>query len=107
MNNIHSVYMIAVMSVVTIVIRVLPFVIFSGRETPKYITYLGQVLPSAIIGMLVVYCLKDISLLQTPYGVPELLACVFVVLLHIWKRNTLISIGSGTIFYMLLIQLVF
>lgn len=107
MNNIHSVYMIAVMSVVTIVIRVLPFVIFSGRETPKYITYLGQVLPSAIIGMLVVYCLEDISLLQTPYGVPELLACVFVVLLHIWKRNTLISIGSGTIFYMLLIQLVF
>ena len=71
------------------------------------IEYLGTVLPCAIMGMLVVYCLKDISFLRSPYGLPELIACCVVAALHVWKRNSLLSIGGGTVCYMLLIQLVF
>ena len=98
--------LIAVMALVTMLLRFLPFLIFRN-ETPAYITYLGKVLPSAIIGMLVIYCLKDTSFLAYPHGLPEIIASVFVVVLQIWKRNSLISILSGTVVYMLLIQLVF
>ena len=98
--------LIAVMALVTMLLRFLPFLIFRD-ETPAYITYLGKVLPSAIIGMLVIYCLKDTSFLAYPHGLPEIIASLFVVVLQIWKRNSLISILSGTIVYMLLIQLVF
>ena len=98
--------LIAVMALVTILLRFLPFLIFRD-ETPAYITYLGKVLPPAIIGMLVIYCLKDTSFLAYPHGLPEIIASVFVVILQIWKRNSLISILSGTVVYMLLIQLVF
>ena len=98
--------LIAVMALVTMLLRFLPFLIFRN-ETPAYITYLGKVLPSAIIGMLVIYCLKDTSFLSYPHGLPEIIASVFVVVLQIWKRNSLISILSGTVVYMLLIQLVF
>lgn len=108
MPNLHSAILIAIMSLVTIAIRFLPFLVFGeNRKTPEIITYLGKVLPYAIMAMLVVYCLKDISFAATPYGLPELLACAAVVLLHLWKRNTLLSIGGGTICYMLLVQLVF
>ncbi len=69
--------------------------------------YLGQVLPAAIIGMLVVYCLKDTKFLSAPFGVPELVAGLLVVGLHVWKRNILLSILAGTVAYMLLTQLVF
>lgn len=104
----HSFMLIAVISAVTLLIRFLPFLVFhSGRETPRYILYLGQVLPYAIIGMLVVYCLKNIKILASPYGLPELLALGLVMVLHLWKRNTLVSIGTGTVFYMFLIQKVF
>lgn len=104
----HSLLLIAVISAVTLLIRFLPFFIFpSGRETPRYILYLGMVLPYAIIGMLVVYCLKNIKILTSPYGLPELLALGLVAGLHLWKRNTLVSIGTGTVFYMLLVQRVF
>ena len=96
--------LIAVMALVTILLRFLPFLIFRD-ETPAYITYLGKVLPPAIIGMLVIYCLKDTSFLAYPHGLPEIIASVFVVILQIWKRNSLISILSGTVVYML--QLVF
>ena len=98
--------LIAVMALVTMLLRFLPFLIFRD-ETPAYITYLGKVLPPAIIGMLVIYCLKDTSFLAYPHGLPEIIASVFVVILQIWKRNSLISILSGTVVYMLLIQLVF
>lgn len=104
----HSAALIAVMSLVTIGLRFIPFWIFGeNRQTPPLITYLGQVLPYAIMGMLVVYCLKGASFTAAPYALPELLGCAAVVLLHLWKRNTLLSIGGGTVCYMLLIQLVF
>ena len=71
------------------------------------ILYLGKVLPCAVMGMLVVYCLKDVAFLQAPFGLPELIGIVVVALLHLWKRNSLLSIGVGTVAYMLLVQFVF
>ena len=104
----HSVWIIVVATLVTMATRFLPFLIFgSGRKTPDIITYLGKVLPCAIMGMLVVYCFKDVSFLTFPHGLPELIACVVVALLHVWKRNSLLSIGVGTVFYMALVQLIF
>ena len=108
MDKLHSALIIAVVALVTIGLRFLPFLIFGeNRKTPPIIAYLGQVLPYAIMGMLVVYCLKDVSLTAAPFGVPELIGCAVVALLHLWKRNTLLSIGAGTVCYMLLVQLVF
>ena len=98
--------LVAVMALVTMLTRFLPFLVFR-KETPPYITYLGKVLPPAIIGMLVIYCLKDISLIQAPHGLPELIAAGFVVGLQAWKRNSLVSILAGTLIYMVLVQLVF
>lgn len=104
----HSVWIIVVATLVTMFTRFSPFLIFgSGRKTPDIIVYLGKVLPYAIMGMLVVYCLKDVSFLTAPYGIPEILGCFAVAALHLWKRNTLLSIGAGTVFYMILVQLVF
>lgn len=108
MIDMHAVMVIAVASIVTIALRFLPFIIFSGdRKTPAVVTYLGKVLPYAIMGMLVVFCLKNVSIVDAPHGIPEFVACVLVAVLHIWKRNTLISIVSGTVCYMFLIQVVF
>lgn len=104
----HSILMIVVITLVTMSTRFLPFLVFGeNRKTPKLITYLGEVLPFAIMGMLVIYCMKDVAFLSAPYGVPEILGCAFVALLHLWKRNSLLSIGVGTVFYMLLVQLIF
>ena len=104
----HSIWIIAVAALVTMATRFLPFLIFRGdKKTPDIIVYLGKVLPYAIMGMLVVYCMKDVAFLSAPYGIPELLGCAVVAGLHLWKRNTLLSIGAGTVFYMLLVQLVF
>ena len=108
MTELHAVLMVAITSSVTILLRFLPFAIFSGsRKTPAYVTYLGKVLPYAIMGMLVVFCLKGVSLTAAPHGIPEAIACALVILLHVWKRNTLISILGGTVCYMVLVQLVF
>ena len=108
MANLHSSLMIAVIALVTAALRFLPFLIFGeNRKTPPLVTYLGQVLPYAIMGMLVVYCLKGVSLTSFPFGIPELLGCAAVTLLHIWKRNSLLSIGVGTVSYMLMVQLIF
>ena len=108
MPNLHSVLLIAVMALVTAGLRFLPFLIFGeNRNTPSLVTYLGQVLPFANMGMLVVYCLKDVSFTAAPFGIPEIVGCAVVTLLHIWKRNTLLSIGAGTLCYMLLVQFVF
>lgn len=108
MNNLSAAAMIAVIALVTAVLRFLPFLIFGeNRETPPLVSYLGQVLPYAIMGMLVVYCLKGIDLTTVPFGIPEAIGCAVVALLHVWKRNTLLSIGAGTVCYMLLVQLVF
>ena len=91
----------------TMVTRFLLFLIFpEGKEPPEFIQYLGKVLPYAVIGLLVIYCLKDVPGSGT-YGIPEFLAIAFIVLLHRWKKNILLSIGGGTVFYMLLVQFVF
>ena len=104
----HDVLLIVVAVLVTAATRFIPFLIFRKKEsTPAIITYLGQVLPCAIMGMLVVYCLKDVSVLRFPYGLPELISCAVVAALHVWKRSSLLSIGGGTVCYMLLVQLVF
>ena len=108
MTDTHAVLTIAVCAVVTAALRFLPFVIFGeNRKTPEVITYLGKVLPFAIMGMLVGYCLKAISFPGAPFGIPEILGGVAVAGLHVWKRNTLLSIGVGTVVYMLLVQFVF
>ena len=108
MPDLHSALMICVIALVTAALRFLPFLIFrENRKTPPLISYLGQVLPYAIMGMLVIYCLKGVSFAAFPFGIPEMIGCLVVVLLHIWKRNTLLSIGAGTVCYMLLVQLVF
>lgn len=104
--DIHAAILILIMALVTWLLRFLPFLIFR-KSTPPYILYLGKVLPSAIIGMLVVYCLKDTDIAAPSFGLPEFISGISVVLLQIWKRNSLISILSGTILYMLLIQFVF
>lgn len=106
MNAAYSALLVAVMSVVTILLRAAPFLVFK-KKTPAYVMYLGRVLPAAIIGLLVVYCLKDTKLLSAPYGAPELIAGLLVVGVHAWKRNTLLSILAGTAVYMFLTQLVF
>ncbi len=92
----------------TMMTRFIPFIIFpSGRPTPSYVQYLGKVLPSAALGLLVVYSIKDVEFLSGNYGVPELISIVLVALLHIWKRNMFLSIASGTFAYMFLIQFLF
>ncbi|MBR0466248.1 MAG: AzlD domain-containing protein [Clostridia bacterium] len=100
--------LIIIMAGVTALLRFLPFLFFSGkRETPKYIVYLGEVLPQAIIGMLIVYCLRLTDFTTKPFGLPEIIAVVFVVVLQAVKRNSLLSVLGGTAVYMLLLQLVF
>ena len=92
----------------TMATRFLPFLIFpAGKPTPPFVRYLGKILPAAALGMLVVYSLKDVNLLASPHGLPELLAVAVVVGLHMWKKQMLLSIAGGTIFYMLLVQFVF
>lgn len=108
MTEIQAMWAVAIMAAVTMLIRFIPFVVFGGkRKTPAVITYLGTVLPYAIMGMLVVYCLKGISFAETKSFVPELIAGAVVVLSYVWKKNTLLSIVGGTVCYMLLVQLVF
>lgn len=99
---------IAMYVVGTMLTRFLPFLVFrSKRPTPRYIQYLGRVLPGAIFAMLIIYCLRDVSLLQGSHGLPELIAIAVTVGLHLWKRQMLLSIAGGTICYMLLVQFIF
>lgn len=99
---------ILAVSLGTMLMRFLPFIIFpAGKPTPKFIQYLGKVLPGAIFGMLVVYCLKDVSILGGTHGIPELIAIAVVVALHLWKKQMILSMAGGTIVYMLLVQFVF
>ena len=106
--DLQAFIMILIMAGVTFFIRGLPFLLFPGnKKTPAYIMYLGKVLPFAIIGMLVVYCFKNVYVVAAPFGIPELIALVVIVILHVWKRNTLVSIGGGTLLYMFLVQVLF
>lgn len=108
MPEIREIEIVAAMAVGTMVTRFLPFILFpQGKEMPRYITYLGRVLPYATMSLLVVYCLKGTIVTAWPFGIPEILACITVSLLHIWKKNSLLSIGGGTLLYMLLVQTVF
>jgi len=92
----------------TLITRFLPFLIFSGKkETPKFVQYLGKALPSAIFALLIVYCLKDVSILGGSHGIPEAISIALVVALHLWKRQILLSIAGGTFCYMMLVQFVF
>ena len=99
---------IAMVVLGTLLTRFLPFLIFpAGKPTPKYIQYLGKVLPIAMFGMLVIYCLKNVSIFTGSHAVPEMMAIALVAGLHLWKRQMLLSIAGGTIFYMLLVQFIF
>ncbi|MBQ7573051.1 MAG: AzlD domain-containing protein [Clostridia bacterium] len=99
---------IAIISIGSIITRFLPFVIFSEKKpTPKFITYLGKALPATIFSMLIVYCLKNVSILGGSHGLPELIAICAVVLIHLWKKQMLLSISVGTVFYMFLVQVIF
>ncbi len=99
---------IAMIVMGTVITRFLPFFLFSPEKpTPEYIQYLGKFLPSAVFGLLIIYCLKNVSLFAGNHGVPEAVSILLVIALHLWKRQMLISIAGGTICYMLLVQLVF
>lgn len=103
----HSVLLIAVCALITAALRFIPFLIFGKRKTPAFITYLGKVLPFAIMGMLVVFCLKNVSISSYPHGIPELISVITVAGIHILKRNTLLSIIAGTVLYIILLNFVF
>ena len=105
--KLYAMLAVGIMAAVTILLRVLPFWLFNRKTTPAYITFLGKYLPYAVMGMLVVYCLKGTVLTAMPFGIPELLSVGIVAALHIWKRNTLLSILCGTVCYMVLVQMVF
>lgn len=108
MSTQQSIMIIAVIVLGTMATRFLPFILFPAKKTPpKYIQYLGQVLPYAVIGLLVIYSLKDISFVSGNHGLPEFISILSIIILHVWKKNTLLSIGAGTIIYMILVQAVF
>ena len=108
MNIWQQIVIIGIVVFGTMLTRFLPFLIFGRKkEAPKYIQYLGKVLPAAVFGLLVVYCLKDINLFTGSHGIPEAIAILVVVLLHVWKRQMLLSIAGGTVCYMVLLQVFF
>ena len=108
MSVTQQIITIAMVVLATMLTRFLPFIVFpSGKPTPKYIQYLGKVLPAAVFGLLVIYCLKNVDAMTGSHGLPELISIAVVIGLHLWKRNMLISIAGGTVCYMLLVQLVF
>ena len=104
----RSFLIILLVAAATFSTRVVPFLVFpKGKEIPSIVRYLGKVLTPAVIGMLVVYCLKSVSIVRFPFGIPEFIAVFVTAALHVWKRNNLLSIGAGTVLYMFLIQVVF
>lgn len=108
MTTAQQLITILMISLGTMSMRFLPFLIFpAGKPTPKYIQYLGRVLPGAVFGMLVVYCLKNVSVTAFPFGIPELIGIAVTAVLHLWKKQMILSMGAGTIVYMLLVQFVF
>ena len=108
LNNIDMLVYVLVIAAAVFSTRVMSFVLFpAGKETPKIILFLGNTLPCALMALLVVYCLKSVSVLSYPHGIPEAIAIVVTALLHLWKRNTLLSMGIGTVVYMILVQSIF
>ena len=108
LSNLQMLVIIGLTALGTLLTRALPFLLFpANKTTPPYILYLGKVLPFAVIGMLVVFCFRHISIIQNPNGIPELLGVLAVTALYLWRRNNLLAIGGGTVFYMFLVQVVF
>ncbi|MBR5232796.1 MAG: branched-chain amino acid transporter permease [Clostridia bacterium] len=108
MTTTQQIITIGMAVLATVLTRFLPFIIFpSGKEMPKVIQYLGKVLPAAVFGFLVVFCLKNVEILSGSHGIPELIAVAVVTVLHLWKRQMLLSILGGTVVYMFLVQLIF
>ena len=108
MTTVQSLITIGIIALGTVFTRFLPFWLFpKGNPAPHIVAYLGKVLPCAVMGLLVVYCLKDVQPAAAPYGLPKLIAVAATAGLHVWKKNTLLSVGVGTVLYMLLVQLVF
>lgn len=108
MTTTQQIITIGMAVLATVLTRFLPFIIFpAGKEMPQIIKYLGKVLPAAVFGFLVVFCLKNVEILSGSHGILELIAVAVVVILHLWKRQMLLSILGGTVVYMLLVQLVF
>ena len=104
----HAVAIILIMGLVTLATRIVPALIFGrGEKIPAYIVYLGKVVPYTAMGLLIVYCLKDVSVVEPPHAVPELIALAIVSGTYLWKRNTIFSVVAGTVAYMLLVQVVF
>lgn len=104
----RSIIIIVLVALTTLATRAIPFLMFpAGKKIPKAVEYLGKMLPPAVIGMLVIYCFKSVSVIEAPFGLPEFIAGITVALLHVWKRNNLLSIGVGTILYMILVQTIF
>lgn len=98
----------SIVALCTLLTRALPFLLFpENKPIPNYVKYLADILPFTIIGMLVVYCLKDISFINAPHAIPEIISIAVIIFLHLWKKNTLLSIGGGALLYMFLIQSVF
>ncbi len=107
-GNTYFIAAIAIMAVITVALRAIPFLIFGGkRKAPQSIINLSNLLPYAVMAMLVVYCLKNVSFSSINTFMPELISCVIVIALHLWKHNTILSIIAGTVIYMLLVQIVF
>lgn len=108
LTPVQTLIMIFAVALGTMITRFTPFLLFpDSKEPPKVVTYLGKILPPAVMGLLVVYCLRNVSVVRSPHGLPELIAIAVIVILHKWKGNVLLSIGAGTVLYMVLVQAVF
>ena len=107
-REVHAILILFTIGAVTLATRILPVLIFGRKEhIPSYILYLGKTVPYTAMGLLIVYCLKDVNVAQKPYGLPELLALSVVTGTYLWKRHTIFSVLIGTIAYMVLVQMVF
>jgi branched-subunit amino acid transport protein AzlD len=108
MSLAQQIIMISMVVLGTVLTRFIPFLLFpAGKTTPPYVQYLGSILPIAVLGLLVVYCLKDVTFFSGSHGIPELIGVAVVSVLHLWKGKMLLSIAAGTIAYMLLVQYIF
>lgn len=108
LTNLQTLGIILAIAAGTMLTRFIPFLLFpENKPTPKIVIYLGTVLPPAMMGLLVIYCLKNISLFSDTHGLPEIIAIIAIILIHRFKNNVLLSIGGGTLVYMVLIQIVF
>lgn len=108
LTSVQTFIIISMVTLGTVITRFLPFILFpDSKKNHPYITYLGKVLPYSVIGLLVVYCLKSVNLMNPSFWLPESVAIICIIVLHFWRGNVLLSIGAGTVIYMLLVQIIF